>query len=38
MTDVLAHDAELDAAGLNCPLPLQLLLLLLGPLAPDHLL
>ena len=22
MTDVLEHDAELDASGLNCPLPL----------------
>lgn len=22
MTDALAHDAELDASGLNCPLPL----------------
>ncbi|KAF0863411.1 sulfurtransferase TusA family protein [Pseudomonas sp. LD120] len=22
MTDVVAHDAELDASGLNCPLPL----------------
>ena len=22
MTDVLVHDAELDASGLNCPLPL----------------
>ena len=22
MTDALAHDAELDAAGLDCPLPL----------------
>ena len=22
MTDALAHDTELDAAGLNCPLPL----------------
>lgn len=22
MTDALAHDAELDATGLNCPLPL----------------
>ena len=22
MTDAVAHDAELDASGLNCPLPL----------------
>ena len=22
MTDALAHDVELDASGLNCPLPL----------------
>ena len=22
MTDMLVHDAELDASGLNCPLPL----------------
>jgi tRNA 2-thiouridine synthesizing protein A len=22
MTDAVAHDAELDACGLNCPLPL----------------
>lgn len=22
MTDVVEHDAELDASGLNCPLPL----------------
>ena len=22
MTDVIGHDAELDASGLNCPLPL----------------
>ena len=23
MTDVVAHDAELDASGLNCPLPVS---------------